>query len=615
LLSGLLLSLLLIAPGLRAEVRASLDRDNVYPGDTVTLAIETSGDDAGNQPDLTPLKKDFDILGTSRSRQIQIINGRRSDKHQWLVELSPKHNGRIEVPALPVGKHQTPVLALQVKDQQAAPTATAGAPVFIQAEAKPTDGATYVQQQVRYTTRLYYRVPLIEGDFSAPQLKDAVVERLGDDHQYQTTLNGRRYQVLERRYALFPAHSGRLTIPAAVFTGRTVSAAGGHDPFNRMDSLMQRMLGRQGFNDNFLAGTPFGDPGKRIHLRGDAVTLNIQPQPTTYTGHDWLPTSQLTLTDSWAKSAPTFVAGEPVTRTVTLEAKGLEAAQLPTVTLPDIPGVRYYPEQPVPSNRTDGDWIYGRSEQTMAYVATRPGKLTLPAVRVDWWDSVKQKQQTAVLPAWEVSVAPGKQSNAGTPPPATAPATPAPAQNTAQQAATKAPAKNTNTGKPTPKPVALENQGVWLLPATIVALVILLFGVYRWRRRDTAQQAANTPAVEKAVAVDNSALKQARQAIQSACSQNDPQATAAALLHWAAQRWPQHPPRNLSALAGRVTRGGDSLHELERSLYARHTTPWSGQTLWQTFVNDLEPAATSKQTQKNTDGPPPLYPDWNKGSL
>ena len=105
---------LLTLPGLSyAAVSASLNRSAINTGDTTTLRIITSGDDAGEQPDLTPLQKDFKVLGTRSSTQIQIINGQRSDQHEWLIELAPVTQGTLTVPALTVGNSKTAALTLQ----------------------------------------------------------------------------------------------------------------------------------------------------------------------------------------------------------------------------------------------------------------------------------------------------------------------------------------------------------------------------------------------------------------------------------------------------------------------------------------------------------------------
>ncbi len=608
LLTGLLVMItILTAPTLRAAVNASLDRNAVYSGDTVTLSIETSGDDQGQQPDLSPLTKDFDVLGTSTSQQIQIINGQRSDRSQWLIELAPRHTGTLTVPRLLVGNKRTQALDLRVSDPPVAAGEQAGQPVFIQSEITPPDGDTYVQQQILYTTRLYYRVPLIEGDFSAPTLDNAAVERLGDDHQYQTTVNGQRYQVLERRYAIFPERSGELAIPPTVFTGRTVSSSAQGSPFGRMDTMLERMIGGNPFKDGFFAGTPFGDPGKRVHLRGNPLSLAIKPRPASYQGHEWLPTEKLVLHDSWAESPPEFRSGEPVTRTITLEAKGLEAAQLPDINIPETAGLRVYPEHPVQTNRTDGDWVYGRSEQSFAFVATKPGRITLPQIQVDWWDSTEQKQRTAVLPAWEVVVAAGTSTPTGSAPPAplstdtsgTAVAPP-PADHAAAAEATSSPEQAVRSTPLYP----------WLIAAAGVVLALVVVLLARKRQRPLAAP-ATTPAASAAEVSPRSRIRQAREDLRGACAQNNPQAAARALLEWGATSWPQQPPRNLGALARRVARGGDLVRELETVLYAPGQRPWVGEPLWQALADGMKaaPAAVGKH---QPDDAPALYPDWTR---
>lgn len=613
-LTGLLTAMLVLAaPTLRAAVDVSLDRNSVYSGDTVTLSIETSGDDRGQQPDLSPLKQDFDILGTSTSQQIQIINGQRADRNQWLVELGPLHTGTLTVPALKVGNTRTQVLVLKVSDPPSAAHSQAGQPVFIQSEATPSQGSLFVQQQILYTTRLFYRVPLIEGDFSDPKLDNAAVERLGDDHQYQTTVDGQHYQVLERRYAIFPENSGVLTIPPTQFSGRMVSTVTQSSPFGRADAIFERMLGGNPFKDRFFAGTPFGDPGKRVHLRGDAVTLAVKPRPAAYQGHDWLPTEKLVLHDSWAESPPEFRSGEPVTRTITLEAKGLEAAQLPDIHMPETAGLRVYPESPVQTNRTDGDWIYGRSEQTFAFLATEPGRITLPRIRVDWWDSVAQKQQTAILPGWDVMVAAGSGAAVNSTPSA------APGSVAAAPATTPAPAHKAATAPGANPPAAAESTPPalpvrWLIAAAVLLVLVLVLTLLARRRRQPPPASAVPPASGTTENPRPAAARQARQGLRNACMGNNPQTAARSLLDWGLVTWPQQPPRSLGALARRVTRGAELIRELETVLYAPGKRPWIGEPLWQALEAGLqvEPASTSRHPPGDA---PPLYPDWTRKAV
>lgn len=605
---------LLTLPGLSyAAVSASLNRSAINTGDTTTLRISTSGDDTDKQPDLTPLQKDFKVLGTRSSTQIQIINGQRSDQHEWLIELAPVTQGTLTVPALTVGNSKTAALTLQVSAQPAAATAQAGQPVFIRSAISPSQGDTYVQQQILYTTRLYYRVPLIEGSFSAPKLGDALVEQLGEDKQYSTTIDGQSYQVVERRYAIFPEHSGKLSIAPTVFSGRTVSATGQSSSFGGFDSAMQQMLRQSGFNGQFIGGTPFGDPGKQVRLGSNAITLDVKPRPAGYSGAHWLPTEKLVLQDSWADAPPVMHTGEPITRTLTLDAKGVEASQLPDIALKGSDALQVFPEQPKLNNHTDGDWVYGRSEQRFTYVVSQPGKLSFPAVQVSWWDTLNHKQQSTVLPAREIVVeAAGGKSSSPT----------APTGANTSLANGNTPSSNAQTTGVAPSAIGagiMNPRRYWQLSGGL-GVIALLIAALLFLRRQRKPEPLGPQVVQPSVTVtppptrakENATLMQSRQSLRDACAKSDPPAAARALLDWAAVTWPDEPPRSLSALAARVGQGAGVIRELEAALYGAKDQAWVGLALWKACADGLLSPAKRVAAAQPTDDAPPLYPDWRK---
>jgi hypothetical protein len=587
----LLLLLLLTSQTAWAGVRATLNRSTIQDGDTVTLVIEATGKDPGGQPDLSVLEQDFEILGTSTSQQIQFINGKRSGKRQWEIELAPLHDGVVEVPAVPVGSERTRPLSLAVTDRPTPDAAAAaGEPVFLKAIIDPPDADIHVQQQFNYTLQLYFREPLLNGGFEGPDIDNALVEQLGEDVRYSSRVNGIEYQVVERRYAVFPEESGELVIPAVVFDGYLRSGSG-------------RRMGVPGINsllDDFMSGTPFGGTGKRIRVRSEPVTVRVNPRPSDYSGSTWLPAARLSLHDSWTDEPPEFRVGEPVTRTLTLEATGLEGSQLPALTFPDMNGMRLYPEQPVHENRSDGKWVYGSSRQALAYVPSTSGKLTIPEVRVDWWDTGSRQQRTTVLPAWEINVLPGT-APASQPPPAPQPP---PAAERAAPAAAAPPAENGWHDK-------LLQFWPWLAGSVLLVAVItgLLWLVMRSRHRPAVPAAAaDTRAVS--TSTDRQQRDAALSALQQACNGNDPQAAAQALLQLASIEWPADPPRNLESLARRLAAGAGAVRDLERVLYAAGNTDWQGDELWQQFRNGL-PAGQPESVAANP-GLAPLYPDWDR---
>ena len=574
-----LLLLLLISTSLQADVNASLSRNTVYDGDAVTLIVESNDRNHSGEPDLAGLQQDFDILGTRNSRQTQIINGRRTDKHQWHIELLPKSTGTLTIPAIPVGDAETRPLQLSVKKQPAAVAAGSGQPVFIKVSIEPADATAWVQQQIQYTLQLYFREPLAEGSFDGPNVENALVERLGEDSQYETTVKGEQYQVIERHHAIFPEQSGKLVIPAVVFDGRMSGAAQARSP--GMSSMMERFIGRS------LLRTP----GKRIRLRSKEITLDVRARPASYDGQHWLPSEQVVLRDSWAEGPPELHAGEPVTRTITLEAKGLESSHLPDISLPVPAGMRLYPEKPEHTTRTDGEWVYGSNQQAVAYVPTATGRITIPEIRVDWWDTGKQQQRSAVLPAWEVNVLPGEAGSVEALPP------PDPVDVAAQVAVTTVPDAT---------PVD-ESQGVsrlqWSLLLAGLAVVLLLLWLFLQRRK---QQ--HSAATEIHMPAGKQQIKAAETLLAQACRDDDPQTAARALLQWAAAKWPDVAPRNLGSLAQQLVTGGKEIRELDRALYATGLQHWQGDALWQVFRQGLEPVVTEGPARQ--DGLSPLYPDW-----
>lgn len=574
-----LLLLLLVSQSLWADVAATLSRNTIYADDTVTLIIESDDRNQSGEPDLAVLQQNFEVLGTRNSKQVQIVNGRRTDRQQWHIELAPKNTGTVTIPAIPVGNAATTPLQLTVKEQPTAVAAGSDQPIFIKVSIEPADATAWVQQQIQYTLQLYFRESLAEGSFDGPNVENALVERLGEDRRYETTVNGEQYQVIERHHAIFPEQSGKLVIPAVVFNGRMAGAL--RKPSTGMGSMLERFMG------NNLVRTP----GKRIRLRSKEIILNVRARPASYDGQYWLPSEQVVLRDSWAEGPPEFHAGEPVTRTITLEAKGLESSHLPDISLPEPTGMRIYPEKPEHTTRTDGEWVYGSTKQAVAYVPTAMGRITIPEIKVDWWDTDKQQQRSAVLPAWEVNVLPGDAGLVEALPP------PDPVDATAREAVTKV----------TDAPPAEEPRGVsslqWSLLLAGLAAVLLLLLLFLQRRKQQHSAAA-----EIHMPAGKQQLKAAETLLAQACQDNDPQTAARALLQWAAAKWPDDAPRNLGSLAQQPVTGGKEIRELDQALYATGSQHWQGAALWQVFRQGLEPVVTEGPARQ--DGLSPLYPDW-----
>ncbi|MET0226319.1 MAG: BatD family protein [Dokdonella sp.] len=524
-----------------ASVRAWLDRDSMQLGETVTLNVEAQ-DGSNVQPDFSALKQDFNLLGTQSSQQISIVNGASASKTLWAVGLEPKHEGRITIAPLTVGKATTAAITLTVLAQASPAQAKASGDVFLEVTAEPL--TPYVQQQVRYTAKLYYAFDLTDGNLNEPQAEGLGVQRLGQDKSYVATVGARRYHVIERHYALTPERSGTIDIPGLAFRGNALDVS---DP------------------------TGFFSRGRGVSARSDGVHLEVKPKPVAWSGSTWLPAASLLLKDESELPGEVHV-GDPITRTIRLQAQGLGFEQLPELNLVAPEGAEIYPDKTDTRTRDDGEWLYGERVRKFAFVPNRAGALTIPGLQVRWWDSEHDRMETAELPAHTVKVLPaaGASSNVPALPGAIlTPGTNAPASSAATAAAAPTPPSATSTATRRWQILAAIGFALWLVTLALW-----------WRSRGTqAPTVANAPP-----ATDSSAQ---RAAFLRACSLGEFAAAERTLVAWA--RSERADVRNLGELSARLADllQRDALAELQRVRYAGAGSQGLGTRLQQAFKNGL----------------------------
>lgn len=106
---GLLIGLAL--PAAAVAISARLEAESIRLGETVRLVLETDAQPE-TSPDLTPLQRDFQIVGRSSSRQISEVNGRRQERHELRLILSPRRSGLLVIPPIPFGETSTQAMSL-----------------------------------------------------------------------------------------------------------------------------------------------------------------------------------------------------------------------------------------------------------------------------------------------------------------------------------------------------------------------------------------------------------------------------------------------------------------------------------------------------------------------
>jgi hypothetical protein len=321
--------------------------------------------------------------------------------------------------------------------------------------------------------------------------------------------------------------------------------------------------------------------GQRVRVKSQPLQVEVGPPPADLGTRQWLPALDFELSDDWQQKLPVFVVGEPVTRTLRLKARGLQAAQLPALQLQVPDSFKIYTDQPAREDRVVAEGLEGVLEQKIAFVPTRPGLFELPAIGLPWWDMKQQRWREAQLGALQVEVAPGPQSNpplpATAPPPLAAP-DPPPASQAVDTASSS-------------------GFWPWLSLGLGLGWLLTLTGFW-WSRRNPG---APPPEPVADVGLNE---RQARQAVIQAAACHNAHQTRVALVAWSKTLWPE-----LSALAyEQLMQSGaaelqQELVRLDRHLYAGEGQTWNGQAL----ARLVKSFALSDHSTKVT-ALPDLYP-------
>jgi hypothetical protein len=510
---------LIAAYGQSTTLVASLDRELIRANESFTYTLLAEGRVSG-RPDFSVLQRDFDLMQSRSSRNIQILNGRTTEVAEWTVELMPRAAGTFELPPVQLGNLSSNPVRVDILPPLSIDEADGD--VFLEVELDRP--AVYVQAEAIFTLRLFVGIDLGRATLSAVPIEggEAIVERLGSDRDFQTLRGDRLYRVLERKFAIFPQTTGTLSIGPVEYTATV-------------------MQGLAGF-------------ARRQNLRSEVLDLTVLPAvapPPSHPNAVWLPARNLRIEESW-RDGGDFEQGVPRTRQLTVIAAGVLETQIPDLSLTESPGLRQYADQPERSREVTSTGIEARNTKRFAVVAQQPGTVEFPAVELPWWNVDEQRWEVARIEAGTVEVDPA--ANPGT------------------QSATL-PAPETEV-------VIERDAGVWPWVAGALGfgwLVTLAAWAFS-SRTERAKRSPRSASLRSAPKVTSG--RALTKQLTAACRVDDAERARELLLKWAARQFSEDPPGSLGELAGRLTGPlADEIGALENALYGRERGIWQGERL------------------------------------
>ena len=521
-----------------ANITAQLDVNPVLVNDTFRLTYTASGS-VDDDPDFGPIEAMFEVLGTQQSSNMTMINGDIQRRKVWTLTLLSKTAGTFIIPAISFGSDHAAKLKVMITDAPVSNSATPNKNFILEMESSQTSG--FVQEQFIITVRLLIAQNINNYQFSelTTSNPDTIILPLGKNRQYKTYRGKKQYIIIEKKYALFPQKVETLKI-------------------NPLISSVT--IADQSSNPRFF--DPFNSHTTSKRLYSKAINLTIKDIPTQITGRNWLPSTAVKLTEEWPENK-TFIAGEPITRTLTLTAKGLTAAQLPEINQPSIDGLKRYPDKPESKEMESKEGLIATRKQKSALIPTKAGSYTLPEINVQWWNTQTNKLETAHLPqrSFTVSVAANNTTNFLSKP---------------NSVSTPEIIEEPNTAIENIENTTDSSDSVWFWLSVFFFVLWIITLTLWWRAKSKPALIENKS--KKITPTISHSLKQ----LKTACEKNDAQETKAALLEWAKLVFPDAQPNNLSDIANHVSHSlKQDIISLNAYLYNPQTTEWQCGELYQ----------------------------------
>jgi hypothetical protein len=548
------LFILCFANQVQGSARAQVDRNEVGQNETFELSIELS-EPATGQPDLSGFPKEIKILQSENFHHSSIIQGTARISSGWRIRMKATEPGIFTLPAIQIGGYETQPIQVKVLPASSSislQTGNTNPSIFIEASVDKTQ--VVAQEQILYTIKIFSSVNTQYRTLTEPHIDNAMIESLGDLPGYERYINGTRYTVIDRKYAIFPQQVGSLTISPVTFSAEVTQGRSSRSIFSSFNSR-----------------------SKPVTVTSDAIHIDVidsQVQTNAW----WLPANQVTLTGQWNPVTTEFTVGEPATLEIMLIAEGNSKAQLPEINLEKVSGLKWYVDNSIVDQKATADkGLIATRVERFAVVPTEAGEVTIPEITIPWYNTQTKQLENATIEAQTIKVKPS-------------------AKQTFQPLTT-----NTDTQQ---QKVVIKTEyqaGFWpwlTLLATTLWLFTLAWLVYSKRHHGKSPLFHQPDFEQKPIKITR---------LISVCKSNDPQRIHRELLDWCNFHMADYNIHSLNGLSKVIENQNfaNALKELEAIVYGQKALDKVPDLV--PFLDELQALAKAKKQHSKTEALPPLY--------
>ena len=456
---------LIISRSALSNITASVNTNTVGVGEELYYALTPMESPVLPDTVVNALEKDFEIIGNSYSKSfIFDING-MIDNSVLSITITPKKTGKFTIPSININGDRTNPIEITVTDQPSQQHTTSrrkrhssqsfgnnqvfndpfnqtdpldlmnqlmnGSGVNSYRQQRPTktgysgknsvnttNGQSnssgrhttsihpenddifvksfvdknnpYKGEQVIYTTRAYFlNRPSREATIDPPNAVHSQFDtvKANNIRQGQENINGILYYTYDTDSAIFPTTSGEINIPPPSV------------------SVISRSLASV-----FTRGLPFASPRKQSYS-GESIKITAKnPLP----GDHWLPAKDITITEDISPRKDKYKIGDNITRTITIQAKGQLARNLPGISKTDSKQYNIYQGKEDRIDNYDNMNIYGvlgTYSTEFTIIPLESGEIKLPDYEITYFNTDQNKFITVKSKPGKISVTEGNTRN------------------------------------------------------------------------------------------------------------------------------------------------------------------------------------------------------------
>ena len=377
----LVIGLLLTATGAFADVSvvASIDRNHVAFGESVTLTLAVQGTQSGAQPSI-PRVDGLSFDGPSTQSSFSLNNGQMSQSVSFVYQVTPARTGEFTIPAIAVNvggnRYSTEPIRLVVEKGSAqndlsqeifARAMVPSKPVYL-GQTEPVEVLVFARADVPFKGLSSFNCEADGMGF----------KYLQNMKQGTQVINGESFHVAMIQGAISPERMGTLNFGPCILKAQLTVQKRGRNGWPFDDSMFDQMFGRVEVRE--------------VPVTVDAVPIEVLPLPEEGRPADFGGAIGQWKLDVTAK--PTDVAvGDPITVTIKVSGNG-NIDTVPTPKLGPLDGFKTYD----PTTKTTKDDLNTTGERVMQQVliAKSADVKELPEVRLAYFDPEARAYKAAV---------------------------------------------------------------------------------------------------------------------------------------------------------------------------------------------------------------------------